>query len=70
MEVIAECALLRSEDVQRYIGSKLNDFRATCLDVVMDICDGRTSRTEFEMLDIDEASETVDIYRATGISAI
>ena len=61
MEVIAECALLRCEDVQRYIGSKLNDFRATCLDVVMDICDGHVSRTEFEMLDIDEASETVDI---------
>ena len=61
MEVIAECALLRGEDVQRYIGSKLNDFRATCLDVVMDICDGHVSRTEFEMLDIEEASETVDI---------
>ena len=60
-ELVAHCSCLKDEDVQRYIGSKTNDFRAACVDVLLGICDGEAALGDFRMTCEAEEEDGVDM---------
>ena len=60
-ELLAQCSCLKEEEVQRYIGSKTNDFRAACVDVLLGICDGEATVGDFGMTCEGSDEEGVDL---------